>query len=124
MPSASDVRERVVEFAKGLLRLDGTQCKNEAERENDEPDPPHEHLVKDGWRESSRALKRAPAKPRASVTSTRGVEGTQGSSRPGARPRSLETFPRFTRTWAGTALAQSHCEDESNLRVVRERGPA
>src|SRR4029434_6581931 len=54
IPSASDVRERIVEFAKGLLRLDGTQCKNEAERENDEPDPPHEHLVKDGWRESSR----------------------------------------------------------------------
>jgi hypothetical protein len=45
MPSASDVRERVVEFAKGLLRLDGTQCKNEAERDNDEPDQPHGHLV-------------------------------------------------------------------------------
>jgi len=36
-----NVRERVVEFAN----LDGTQRKNEAERENDEPDPPHEHLV-------------------------------------------------------------------------------
>jgi hypothetical protein len=48
MPSASDVRERVVEFAKGLLRLDGTQCKNEAERDNDEPDPPHGHLG-EGW---------------------------------------------------------------------------
>jgi hypothetical protein len=44
MPSASDVRERVVEFAKDLWRLDGTQCKNEAERENDEPDHPHGHL--------------------------------------------------------------------------------
>ena len=45
IPSASDVRERVVEFAKGLLRLDGTQCKNEAERENAEPDQPHGHLL-------------------------------------------------------------------------------
>ena len=31
---------------------------------------------------------------------------------------------RFVRSWAGTALAQSHRQDESHLRVVRERGPA
>jgi hypothetical protein len=43
------------EFGKGLLRVDGTRCKNEADSKNDrEPNQPHGHLVGDGWRESSR----------------------------------------------------------------------
>jgi hypothetical protein len=33
-----------------LLRLDGTQCKNEAERENDEPIRRMSTSVEDGWR--------------------------------------------------------------------------
>src|SRR5438445_109049 len=42
------------------LRLGGDWRKKLAESENDrEPDPPHEHLVWDGWRESSRPELRA-----------------------------------------------------------------
>ena len=53
---------------------------------------------------------------------------TGGPAGPGfrsARSKHFRIFStRFIRNCAGTALAQSHQQDESNLRVVRERGPA
>jgi hypothetical protein len=45
------MRERVAEFAKGLLRSNGMQCKNDAGSENDEPDQPHGAPRWGGWRE-------------------------------------------------------------------------
>src|SRR5262245_37508025 len=40
-----------------LLRLDGEGRKQKADSENDrEPNSPHQHLGRDGWRESSRGL--------------------------------------------------------------------
>jgi len=40
------------------LRLDGTQCKNEAGTQNDDPDHPHRHLG-GGWLAESLAEKSA-----------------------------------------------------------------
>src|SRR5262249_2205503 len=66
--------ERVLENADEIgrylrLRPGRVRHKHEAEREN-KPDPPHEHLGWDGWRESSRpellaarAVKRLPRRP-------------------------------------------------------------
>jgi hypothetical protein len=42
------------------LRLGPERHSKERDRENHEPDPPHGHLVEDGWRESSRLPRRAP----------------------------------------------------------------
>src|SRR4029450_13153981 len=43
-PSASGLRQRVIEFGEGLLRLDGGRRKNKTDSENDrEPDQPHGH---------------------------------------------------------------------------------
>ena len=47
-----------------LLCVGGERRKREAQRENNEPDKPHEHLVEDGWRESTGTPRRAPAKRR------------------------------------------------------------
>jgi len=53
IPSASDLRQCVIEFGKGRLRLGGTRYKSDAGSENGDADQPHEHFVWDGWRESS-----------------------------------------------------------------------
>ena len=62
------------------------------------------------------------------LSSARGVEGREDSHAWECSRIRLNHFrifsTRFIRNWAGTALARSHRQDESNLRVVRERGPA
>ena|SRR6516164_7087200 len=56
-----------------------------AERQNDrEPDPPHGHLVEDGWRESSRIAGQAPAPDRrhggGSLTTPTAISSPSGAS--------------------------------------------
>jgi hypothetical protein len=60
----------------GLLRFSGEMLTYDSDRENDrEPDPPHGHLGRDGWRESSRGRRvgrvcdeRGLMRPRRSAT--------------------------------------------------------
>src|SRR4030095_4337691 len=91
-----------------LLCLGYGRRKSEAESENDrEPDQPHGHLGGDGWRESSRTPRRAPApRPRAPgpCTKTKGPRPSRCSGTKRARHQ-VTNAPAGTPPGAGPACA-------------------